>query len=180
MGFVAYSTMGILDLAADRGLIRPEDAVELALLLARHWCRTGPPNRSLWNGRIFRDAACREAWHQGRHESVPARDSIRDELEPALAHVKLTATLEPDLDFIHGFARSKSRLREDFPAWKRHLAKSGCVWVSWPKKMSGLETDLTDTVVREVGLNAGLVDTKVCAIDDQWSGLKFVYRNGDR
>jgi hypothetical protein len=102
------------------------------------------------------------------------------ELKPALAQVKLTSTLEPELDFIHGFAHSKSELKKNFPIWKRHLAKSGCLWVSWPKKTSGLETDLTDVAVREIGLNAALVDIKVCAVDEQWSGLKFVYRKSDR
>ena len=101
-------------------------------------------------------------------------------LKPALAEVKMMRSLEPELDFILGFARSKSELTRDFAAWKRHLAKSGCLWVSWPKKTSGIETDLTDDVVRAVGLKAALVDVKVCAVDEQWSGLKFVYRKSDR
>jgi hypothetical protein len=54
------------------------------------------------------------------------------------------------------------------------------VWVSWPKKTSGVQTDVTENIVRDVGLAAGLVDVKVCAIDDVWSGLKFVYRLKDR
>jgi len=54
------------------------------------------------------------------------------------------------------------------------------LWVSWPKGSSGLETDLTDNVVREVGLKNGLVDVKVCAVDHTWAGLKFVYRLKDR
>jgi hypothetical protein len=102
------------------------------------------------------------------------------ELEPALADVKMVRSLEPDLDFIFGFARAEANLRKDFTAWKRHLAKSGCIWVSWPKKTSGLATDLTDGVVRAVGLKSALVDVKVCAVDQQWSALKFVYRKSDR
>src|SRR5438094_1370532 len=54
------------------------------------------------------------------------------------------------------------------------------LWVSWPKKTSGVQTDLTENIVRDIGLAAGLVDVKVCAIDDVWSGLKFVYRVKDR
>ena len=106
--------------------------------------------------------------------------TVLAELKPALADAKLAATLEPELDFILGFVRSKSELARDFAIWKSHLAKSGCLWIAWPKKTSGLTTDLTDGVVREVGLNASLVDVKVCAVDEQWSGLKFVYRRRDR
>ncbi len=54
------------------------------------------------------------------------------------------------------------------------------LWVSWPKKASGVKTDLTDNVVRELGLSEGLVDVKVCAVDEVWSGLKFVFRLKDR
>ncbi len=62
----------------------------------------------------------------------------------------------------------------------RALAMDGVLWVAWPKRASGLPTDLTENVVREIGLAAGLVDNKVCAIDEVWSGLRFVYRLEDR
>jgi len=106
--------------------------------------------------------------------------SVRAEIKPALADAKVANTLKPETDFIHGFATSKAELKKDFLLWKKHLAKDGCLWVSWPKKTSGMETDLTGDVVREIGLNASLVDIKVCAVDDQWSGLKFVFRKEDR
>ena len=109
-----------------------------------------------------------------------APGTIVAELEPALADVKMVRSLEPELDFIFAFARAESDLRKDFAGWKKHLAKSGCIWVSWPKKTSGLATDLTDTVVRAIGLKSALVDIKVCAVDEQWSALKFVYRKSDR
>jgi hypothetical protein len=54
------------------------------------------------------------------------------------------------------------------------------VWVSWPKKSSGVSTDLDENIVREIGLQAGMVDVKVCAVDETWSGLKFVFRLKDR
>jgi hypothetical protein len=63
---------------------------------------------------------------------------------------------------------------------KQALATNGMLWVSWPKGSSGVETDLNENVVREVGLKNGLVDLKVCAVDETWSGLKFVYRRKDR
>jgi hypothetical protein len=106
--------------------------------------------------------------------------TVLAELAPALGHVTLVRSLTPGLDFILGFARSKAGLTRDFAAWKKHLAKSGCLWIAWPKKVSGVETDLTDNVVREIGLKGALVDIKVCAVDEQWSGLKFVHRKGNR
>jgi hypothetical protein len=60
------------------------------------------------------------------------------------------------------------------------LTKSGMLWISWPKKASGMVTDLDENKIREYGLANGLVDVKVCAVDDTWSGLKFVYRIKDR
>jgi hypothetical protein len=105
---------------------------------------------------------------------------VMAELGAALGEVQIARSLQPELDMILGFVRSKSELKRDLARWKKHLAKSGCLWVSWPKKASGLETDLSDTVVREIGLQAALVDTKVCAVDTTWSGLKFVYRKNDR
>ena len=65
-------------------------------------------------------------------------------------------------------------------ALKAALEPAGGLWIAWPKRSSGVDTDLTETVVRELGLAAGLVDNKVCAIDQVWSGLRFVYRLADR
>jgi hypothetical protein len=62
----------------------------------------------------------------------------------------------------------------------RALAPAGGLWAAWPKKSSGVATDLDENVVREIGLAAGLVDNKVCAIDETWSGLRFVIRLKDR
>jgi len=84
------------------------------------------------------------------------------------------------LDFIQLFCSERSQLEDDFPALKETLSPSGMLWVSWPKRSSGVATDLTENVVREIGLRYGLVDVKVCAVDDVWSGLKFVYRVKDR
>ncbi len=81
--------------------------------------------------------------------------------------------------FIHVFAMKQHdlrRLEKLAPA----VEDGGMLWVSWPKKNSGVETDLTEEVVRQAGLGAGLVDVKVCAVDDVWSGLKFVRRLKDR
>ena len=84
------------------------------------------------------------------------------------------------MDFIHVFSTSQSELRRSFPSLKKRLEKNGLIWVSWPKGASKIETDLDGNHVREIGLKNGLVDVKVCAVDDDWSGLKFVYRLKDR
>ena len=84
------------------------------------------------------------------------------------------------LDLIVAFTRSRAELARDFSRLAALLAPAGMLWIGWPKKSSGVATDLTEDVVRGVGLAAGLVDTKVCAIDEVWSGLRFVVRLKDR
>jgi hypothetical protein len=84
------------------------------------------------------------------------------------------------LDFAMVFAKSKKELASEFRRVAKILAPAGMLWVSWPKKSSGVATDLDENVVRDVGLGAGLVDVKVCAVTDVWSGLKFVRRLKDR
>jgi len=84
------------------------------------------------------------------------------------------------LDFAILFAKARSDLVKGFARLRDRLEPNGMLWVAWPKKTSGVETDLTEGVVRTFGLESGLVDVKVCAIDDTWSGLKFVRRLKDR
>ena len=84
------------------------------------------------------------------------------------------------LDFAIVFVKAKSELTKQFPKLRDRLESNGMLWVAWPKRTSGVETDLTEGIVRDYGLAAGLVDVKVCAIDDTWSGLKFVRRLKDR
>jgi len=85
-----------------------------------------------------------------------------------------------DLDFVQFFTTSRVKLEAQFPELKQFVAQSGMLWISWPKKASKIESDVTGDVVREIGLANGLVDVKVCAVDEVWSGLKFVYRVKDR
>lgn len=84
------------------------------------------------------------------------------------------------LDLVVLFVRSSAELTKDFPRWSKGLATAGMIWVAWPKKASGVETDVTFDVVQRTGLAAGLVDVKVCAVDAVFSGLKFVRRVRDR
>ena len=78
------------------------------------------------------------------------------------------------------FSTSEAHLHPAFVSAAKTLPPAGTLWVAWPKKASGVDTDLTENVVRKIGLDAGLVDVKVCAITAVWSGLKFVRRLADR
>ena len=84
------------------------------------------------------------------------------------------------IDFVLLFVRSKRELEKTFSRYAAKLRPAGMLWISWPKKASGVATDLSDNVVREFGLAKGMVDVKVCAVDETWSGLKFVFRLKDR
>jgi hypothetical protein len=84
------------------------------------------------------------------------------------------------LDFIQFFTTEKGTLEREFAKLTRALTPAGMLWISWPKKAAGVPTNLTEDVIRAVGLAHGLVDVKVAAVDDVWSGLKFVRRVKDR
>ena len=92
----------------------------------------------------------------------------------------VTLTSRGALDFAMLFASRKADLAKRFPILRDRLTASGMLWVAWPKKSSGAATDLTENLVRTAGLEFGLVDVKVCAVDSTWSGLKFVRRLADR
>ena len=83
-------------------------------------------------------------------------------------------------DVILAFAVRRAEVARGLPAWTVALEQAGGLWLAWPKRTSGVATDLGEGVVRELGLAAGLVDNKVCAIDATWSGLRFVYRLAER
>ena len=84
------------------------------------------------------------------------------------------------LDIILFFVTTERALAKDFSKLSARLTANGMIWIAWPKKSSGVATDLTFERVQRIGLDAGLVDVKICAVDDTWSGLKFVYRLKDR
>jgi len=109
---------------------------------------------------------------------------IRNAPKDYLSTLNLPKSINPSslkgtLDFIQIFVDSLDHLKKEFPKAKACLSKAGMLWVSWAKKSSPLYTDLTDNLVREVGTQSGLVDVKVCAVTEDWSGLKFVYRLED-
>src|SRR5260221_14044940 len=94
--------------------------------------------------------------------------------------VTINSRLGKPLDFAQLFVTSEKELKEKFSASANRLHAAGMLWVSWPKKRSGVTTDLSENIVRDIGLAAGLVDIKICAVDEVWSGLKFVFRLQDR
>jgi hypothetical protein len=108
-----------------------------------------------------------------------APPEVRSELSAELASCETGGGKTP-LDFAMLFTKSKAVLRKEFKRISKLLAPAGMLWVSWPKKSSGVATDVDENTVREVGLAAGLVDVKVCAVTEVWSGLKFVRRMKDR
>jgi len=111
---------------------------------------------------------------------VNAPDDVVAGLKQSLDHCNLVQDRNTALDFAMLFTRSAASLGKDLKWIAKQLAPAGMLWVSWPKKSSGVPTDLTENVIREIGLAAGLVDVKVCAVTDTWSGLKFVRRLKDR
>ena len=100
-----------------------------------------------------------------------------EELPPGVA---MRGSARGPLDVIVAFFDRRARLERRFVGLRAALDPAGGLWIAWPKRSSGLPTDLDETVVRASGLAAGLVDNKVCAIDEVWSGLRFVVRLRDR
>jgi hypothetical protein len=107
----------------------------------------------------------------------PGFDATLGELPPGVE--VLRRACHP-LDVIVVFSKRRAALARRLPALCAALDQAGGLWIAWPKGSSGVDTDLSDSVVRELGLDARLVDNKVCAIDATWSGLRFVYRLRDR
>jgi hypothetical protein len=108
-----------------------------------------------------------------------APPEVRKELRAALAECELVQQGN-EVDFAMIFTKSRVELVKEFLRMTKLLAPAGMFWVSWPKKSSGVATDVDENIVRVIGLDAGLVDVKVCAVTEVWSGLKFVRRVKDR
>jgi len=96
------------------------------------------------------------------------------------ANVEFVTRSSKSLDIILFFVLTEYALVRDFAKLAARLVPNGMIWIAWPKKSSGVATDLSFDNVQRIGLDAGLVDVKICAIDETWSGLKFVYRVKDR
>ncbi len=105
---------------------------------------------------------------------------VEKELRRALADCEVVVAGKAPVDLVLYFVRSKKELLASFATWASRLTAAGMLWIAWPKRSSGVPTDLDENKIREIGLSEGLVDVKVCAISQIWSGLKFVRRVADR
>ena len=97
-------------------------------------------------------------------------------LDPVPANVRISNSMRKDIDVLHFFTRSAAELKSELPKLMTVIHQDGMIWVSWPKKSSGVPSSVTEDTVRDVALPLGLVDVKVCAVDEIWSGLKLVIR----
>jgi hypothetical protein len=101
-------------------------------------------------------------------------------LEPLPANVTFVECGAEELDVVHLFTKSRKSLTKYLNYYKNKIKQNGSIWVSWPKKSSGIPSEVTEDTIRELALPIGLVDVKVCAVDDTWSGLKLVIRKENR
>lgn len=111
---------------------------------------------------------------------VNAPKDFERELGELPSNAEIVTRVTKPLDIVLLFVLNERALLRDFDKLAKKLASNGMIWVAWPKKSSGVATDLSFERVQRIGLDAGLVDVKICAIDEVWSGLKFVFRLKDR
>ena len=111
-------------------------------------------------------------------KNAPA--NYRRLLDPLPNDVLISPRLRNEIDLWHLFTASRSELSSQLQSCLTQIRQDGMIWVSWPKKSSAVETDITEDTIRELALPLGLVDVKVCAIDETWSGLKLVIRRSNR
>jgi len=117
---------------------------------------------------------------KSRISFIDLPSDVKAELKDAASTCVLVKDGRGPIDFAMLFVRTQAELKSLFPRYARQLAPAGMLWISWPKQASGVATDMNENDVRRIGLAAGLVDVKVCAVNQVWSGLKFVIRVKDR
>ncbi len=112
--------------------------------------------------------------------SINPPDSFEELLDPLPANVEFLSKPQNGVDLIHLFTNSRDELIRALSDYKNLIKKDGILWVSWYKKAAKLPTEITEDTIREAALSLGLVDVKVCSIDEKWSGLKLVIRKENR
>lgn len=103
-----------------------------------------------------------------------------DIVAPLPKGVRMASKITPAVDLVHIFSKQGAKLDKELAAARKAIRDDAMIWVSWPKKSSGAATDIVEDSVREIAFPLGLVDVKVCAVDDVWSGLKLVVRKANR
>lgn len=130
------------------------------------------------DGRIFRDAAREETWIQGRPSCSHQKCTLQLP-RTGQAHTGKHTDIEEHQKgrrYFSFFTRFASELKSELPKLISAIDQIGMIWISWPKKSSGVPSTVTEGTIRTVALPSGLVDVKVCAVDDTWSGLELVMR----
>ena len=112
--------------------------------------------------------------------AVNAPANYEELLQPLPAGVVIDHSLKPDADIIHFFTNSRNELFGGLAEYRHLIKQNGSIWVSWYKKAAKLPTEISEDTVREAAFPLGLVDVKVCAVDEKWSGLKLVIRRENR
>jgi hypothetical protein len=112
--------------------------------------------------------------------TIGAPAGYRKLLSPLPEKVSFTGEIKNGAMFVHLFVSDRKTMERELKRLRKLMADTGVLWVSWPKKSSGVTTDVTEDVIREVALPLGFVDIKVCAVDETWSGLKLVIRRENR
>ena len=118
------------------------------------------------------------SWMRVKTRNAPG--NYQQLLGPIPPDVQISTRLRRPVDLIHIFSIARAHLLAELRHAAMEIEQDGAIWVSWPKKASGVRTDLTEDVIRDVALPMGLVDVKVCAVDETWSGLKLVIRKSNR
>jgi hypothetical protein len=111
-----------------------------------------------------------------RVQLVNPPSHYEDLVHPLPPAIEMSCRLRKDVDICHFFTKSEKELWQKLPKLMQLIRRNGAIWVSWPKRSSGVATTITEDTIRAVALPLGLVDIKVCAVDDTWSGLKLVIR----
>ena len=119
-----------------------------------------------------------KSWTRVKPRNAPG--NYKQLLGPVPTDAIISTRLRPPVDLIHIFSIARAHLSAELRRAMAEIEQDGAIWVSWPKKAAGVRTDLTEDVIRDVALPMGLVDVKVCAVDEVWSGLKLVIRKSNR
>ena len=116
----------------------------------------------------------------GRVFAAGAPREYLEMVAPVPEGVRMVPRIDGETDILHVFSTSREELTQALRTFLETMRQDAAIWVSWPKKSSKVPTDITEDIIRDAALPMGLVDVKVCAVDDVWSGLKLVIRKGNR